>query len=47
MRPIVVDRNLLVLEATRLYYEHNLNQAQIAIRVKLLAMITVETPQNI
>jgi len=47
MRPIVADRNLLLLEAARLYYKHNLNQAQIAVRLKLLTMVTAETLQTI
>jgi len=33
MRPQSADRNPLLLEAARLYYEHNLNQAQIAARL--------------
>jgi len=33
MPQLTVDRNLLLLEAARLYYEHNLNQAQIAARL--------------
>lgn len=33
MSPGVIDRNLLLLEAARLYYEHHLNQAQIAARL--------------
>lgn len=33
MGPLAVDRNLLLLEAARLYYEHNLNQAQIAAKL--------------
>jgi len=35
MSPIAVDRNLLLLEAARLYYEHSLNQAQIASRLDI------------
>lgn len=33
MSPQIIDRNLLLVEAARLYYEHNLNQAQIASRL--------------
>ena len=33
MGQLVIDRNLLLLEAARLYYEHNLNQAQIATKL--------------
>ncbi len=33
MSPVAADRSLLVLEAARLYYEHNLNQAQIATKL--------------
>jgi len=33
MSPLTADRNLLLLEAARLYYEHNLSQAQIATRL--------------
>lgn len=35
MPQLAVDRNLLLLEAARLYYEHNLNQAQIATRLEV------------
>ena len=35
MTPQVADRNLLLLEAARLYYEHHLNQAQIAAKLKV------------
>ena len=35
MSPVAVDRNLLVLEAARLYYEHNFNQAQIATKLEV------------
>ncbi len=33
MSQLAIDRSLLLLEAARLYYEHNLNQAQIATRL--------------
>jgi len=35
MPQLTEDRNLLLLEAARLYYEHNLNQAQIATRLEV------------
>ena len=35
MRLVATDRSLLVLEAARLYYEHNLNQAQIAKKLEV------------
>ncbi len=35
MSPQLADRNLLLLEAARLYYEHHLNQAQIAAKLEV------------